>query len=180
MSFGLLFQRHHRHVVAWACRISGDFDLALDLAQDVFVKVLTHVHAFRSDARFTTWLYTVTRNCYRDHLKARAARPREVGGEALEAVEPFALNAALDRLDALQTRGLISRLVSDARLDPTEKRVLVMHYRDDMPLAAITAGLALKNASGAKGPIVSATRKLRAAAARWTRRQQVRLRADAA
>ena len=167
-SFGLLFERHHKHVVSWACRIGGDLDLARDLAQEVFIKVFSRVAAFRAESRFTTWLYTVTRNCVRDHVKARSVRPVEVGGEAL--LESLAIpgNEVVARLEAEEARRLVRRLVRDARLDPVEQRVFVMHYRDEMSLTAIGATLGLANASGAKAPIVSATRKLRAAAARWS------------
>lgn len=173
VSFGLLFERHHRHVVAWACRISGNYELALDLAQDVFVKVFTRLHAFRADSRFTTWLYSVTRNCFRDYAKARAARPREVGGEALLMVAPVTTtNAAVAELEAQSARRLVTHLIRDARLDDVELRAFAMHYCDDIPLSEITAALGLTNASGAKRPIMSARRKLRAAAARRSRREQ--------
>ena len=175
VSFGLLFERHHRHVVAWACRISGNYELALDLAQDVFVKVFTRLEAFRADSRFTTWLYSVTRNCFRDYVKARAARPREVGGESLMTVAPVTTNAAVAELEAQSARRLVTSLVRDARLDDLELRAFAMHYRDDMPLSEITAALGLTNTSGAKAPIVSARRKLRAAAIRWSRHEQTEL-----
>ena len=167
-SFGLLFERHHKHVVSWACRMSGDFDLARDLAQDVFLKVFKRVAAFRAESRFTTWLYTVTRNCVRDHVKARAIRPREVGGEALVESVAIASNDVVAQLEMEDARRLVRRLVHDAGLDAVEQRVLVLHYCDGMSLTAIGATLGLVNASGAKAPIVSATRKLRTAAARWS------------
>jgi RNA polymerase sigma factor (sigma-70 family) len=175
-AFGLLFERHHRHVVAWTCRLSGNYELALDLAQEVWVKVFTRLDAFRGESRFSTWLYAVTRNCFRDYIKALAARPREVGGSALSTVDPITENDAVPRLEAQSARKLVGRLIEDARLDETERRAFAMHYGDDMPLAAITVALGLGNVSGAKAPIVSARRKLRAAAERWVRRQQARSR----
>lgn len=175
ISFGLLFERHYRHVVAWICRITRDLDLSLDLAQDVFVKLFTRLDAFRAESRFTTWLYTVSRNCFHDYLKARAARPREVGGEALLTVAPVASNDAVARLEKEQTRRLVGALLRDACLDDIERCAILMHYRDDMPLAVITATLGLANTSGAKAPIVSAKRKLRVAAERWTRRHEGRI-----
>jgi RNA polymerase sigma-70 factor (ECF subfamily) len=180
VSFGELFERRHRHVVAWACRISGDFELARDLAQDVFVKVFTRLDAFRADSRFTTWLYTVTRNCFLDYVKARAARPREVGDAALLTAGPVTGNDGVAELEAQGARRLVLRLMRDAHLDETEMRAIAMHYRDDQPLDAITAALGLTNASGAKAPIVSAKRKLRAAAARWARREEAQAHAGAA
>jgi RNA polymerase sigma-70 factor (ECF subfamily) len=181
VSFGTLFERYQRHVVAWACRISGNnYDLGRDLAQDVWIKAFRRIDAFRASSRFTTWLYTVTRNCFRDYVKARAARPREVDEAAIEAAPPVVANAGVAAIEARGTRALVGRLVHEARLDDLEKRVLSMHYRDEMPLDAITSELGLTNASGAKAQVVSAKRKLRSAATRWTRRVQAQLTVPAA
>jgi RNA polymerase sigma factor (sigma-70 family) len=168
VSFGLLFDRHHRRVVAWACRLSGNYDLARDLAQEVFIKALTRIAAFRGDSRFTTWLYTVTRNTYRDYQKTCARRPRESGGETLKH-EPVTENDALASLEAQHTSALVRRLMRDARLDRMEARAFQLHYAADMPLDTITARLGLKNRSGARAHIVSAKRKLRRSRERWAR-----------
>jgi RNA polymerase sigma-70 factor, ECF subfamily len=159
-SFGMLFDRHYRHVVAWACRMSGSYDLARDLAQDVFVKVLTRIDAFRGDSRFTTWLYIVTRNTYRDYVKACAAVPRDSGSDLIEE-GPVTENEAIATLDAEQAASLVRRLMRDARLDPIEARAFRLHYAAEMPLEAVTARLGLTNPSGARAHIVSAKRKLR-------------------
>ena len=168
VSFGVLFDRHHRRVVAWACRLSGNYDLARDLAQEVFIKALTRIGAFRGDSRFTTWLYTVTRNTYRDYEKARARRPRETGTDTLKH-EPMTENDALAALEAQHASDLLRRLMRDARLDRTEARAFRLHYGGDVPLQTITARLGLKNRSGARAHIVSARRKLRRSRERWER-----------
>jgi RNA polymerase sigma-70 factor, ECF subfamily len=167
-SFGLLFDRYHRHVVAWACRMSGNYDLARDLAQDVFVKVLTRIDGFRGDSRFTTWLYTVTRNTHRDYVKARSSRPRE-DGHVLVEHGPVTQNDALATLQTEYAATLVRQLMRDARLDPIEARAFCLHYAGDMPLEAVTARLGLTNSSGARARIVSAKRKLRRSAERWER-----------
>jgi RNA polymerase sigma-70 factor, ECF subfamily len=165
-----LFDRYHRHVVAWACRMSGgNYELAKDLAQDVFIKAWSAWDRFRGDAQFSTWLYTITRNCYRDHLKARAARPQEVDDRALTTDPPVVENDAIAALEAQHAAALVRRLMRDARLDPIEARAFLLHYGDDVPLRDVTSRLGLTNPSGARAQIVSATRKLRRSAERWER-----------
>jgi RNA polymerase sigma-70 factor (ECF subfamily) len=164
---GSLFERHHRPVVAWACRITGSYELALDIAQDVFVKALTGIGRFRGAARVTTWLYSITRNCCRDHLKARACRPREVDDRVLLTAPPLVENDAIRSLEAQQAARLVRRLMRDAKLQATEARVFMWHHGYDLPLQAVTARLGLANRSGARASLVSATRKLRRATARW-------------
>jgi RNA polymerase sigma-70 factor (ECF subfamily) len=78
-----LFRRHRARVVAWCYRLTGDRDLAPDLAQEVFVKAYSGLHTFRRDSKFTTWLYSIARNRCRDEMRARAARRREAPEDAM-------------------------------------------------------------------------------------------------
>ena len=160
-----LFRRHRARVITWCYRLSGDRNLAADLAHDVFVKAFSSIDLFRRDSKFTTWLYVIARNRCRDEQRARAARPREEPEDAV-VDEPTDVNDALAALDARDARHVL-RMVMDDVLDETEKRVMTLHYGHDMRLDAITAALGLTNASGAKAYIVSAKRKLNAAVKQW-------------
>ena len=163
-----LFRRHQSRVVAWCYRLTGDRTQAADLAQEVFTKAYASLDAFRSDSKFTTWLYVITRNRWRDELRARLARPRETSEASIDEVEPTGENEALAALEARDARAIVRRLMADV-LDETEQRVMTLHYGHEMRLDAITATLGLTNASGAKAYIVSAKRKLNAAVKRWKR-----------
>ena len=66
------------------CRRSGlGADDAADLVQDVFGSLNTHIQSFRSDRQgdtFRGWLWTITRNKIRDHVRVHAGRPQAAGG----------------------------------------------------------------------------------------------------
>ena len=160
-----LFRRHRARVVAWCYRLTGDRDLAADLAQDVFVKAYSSLHTFRRDSKFTTWLYSIARNRCRDEARVRAARRRGAPDDATIEL-PSELNEALAALDARDARNVVHTLMDDV-LDERERRVMTLHYGHDMRLDAITTALGLTNTSGAKAYIVSARRKLNAAVKRW-------------
>jgi RNA polymerase sigma-70 factor (ECF subfamily) len=165
--FAALFEAYQGHVVAWACRITGSYELARDLAQDVFVKAWSGMEAFRGDSQFTTWLYTITRNRCHDYMRGRAVRPREVDDRVLTTTGPTVDNDAVAWLERQHAARLVRRLMADARLDRLEARAFTLHYGYDVPLRVVTARLALTNTSGARARLVSATRKLRRSAARW-------------
>jgi RNA polymerase sigma-70 factor (ECF subfamily) len=165
-----VFRRHHARVVAWCFRMTSHRTEAIDLAQDVFLKAWTNLHAFRGDSKFTSWLYVIARNRCHDALRAREARSREVPESEYSSVAAFTGNDALATLIADDARLVVRRLMDDA-LDETEKRVMTLHFGHEMRLDAITAALGLTNASGAKAKIVSARRKLNAAVTKW--KQQV-------
>jgi RNA polymerase sigma-70 factor (ECF subfamily) len=162
-----LFRRHQTRVVAWCVRFTGDRNHAVDLAQDVFARAFASLDSFRSQSKFTTWLYVVARNKWRDELRSRQVRPREAPEDAMAEAEPATANEAIAALDARDARALVRRMMDDV-LDETEKRVMTLHYGHEIRLDAITAALGLTNASGAKAYIVSARRKLKAAMHKWT------------
>jgi RNA polymerase sigma-70 factor (ECF subfamily) len=164
-----LCSRHYRRVSLWCLRYTGDRDSALDLAQDVFVTVVRKLHTFQGESRFTTWLFTLTRNhC----LNALHARSRE---QQPDDDDPD-FRALLDHSPSPQAAAETADLARRARailtesLDEREQTVFLLHFVEDMPLDSITRLLGLTNASGAKAYIVSARRKLNIAVRRWRAR----------
>src|SRR5512137_1291743 len=74
----LLFQRHHARVASWCYHITGDTNSAVDLAQEVFIKAFQGVRSFRRGSKFTTWLYSITRNHCLDELRSRKRHIQEL------------------------------------------------------------------------------------------------------
>ena len=68
-AFACLFEAHRDKVYSIALRFAGDPATARDIAQDVFVKLLTRIQEYHGGARFETWLYRVTVNACLDHQK---------------------------------------------------------------------------------------------------------------
>ena len=161
-----LFGRYHRRVGLWCLRMTGDRNSAADLAQEILVKAYQALDLYRGDARFSTWLYSITRNHCINDVRRRAARPENTAqpiDEDLPAQERFELKMEREE-QVRQMRKLLQE-----HLDETEHRVMVLHYSEEMSLDAITRLLGLSNASGAKAYVVSARRKLKAALDRRTR-----------
>ena len=68
-AFHELVERHHRFVLTCICRTVSDRYLAEDIAQDVWLKVYRSIHTYRGEAKFTTWLYRLTRNQLIDSIR---------------------------------------------------------------------------------------------------------------
>ncbi|MEO1583602.1 MAG: RNA polymerase sigma factor [Planctomycetota bacterium] len=49
---------------AYLLRLSGRPDIAEDIAQEAFVRVLTNLHRFDDRYRFSTWLFTIAKRLY--------------------------------------------------------------------------------------------------------------------
>src|SRR6202043_4291929 len=48
-----------------------DLALADDLAQEAFIRAYKNLRAFRGEARFSTWLYRIAYNCFRENARKR-------------------------------------------------------------------------------------------------------------
>lgn len=68
-AFHELVERHRHFVLTCICRTVSDRYLAEDIAQDVWLKVYRSLHTYRGEAKFTTWLYRLTRNQLIDSIR---------------------------------------------------------------------------------------------------------------
>ncbi|HEY7336122.1 MAG TPA: sigma-70 family RNA polymerase sigma factor [Bryobacteraceae bacterium] len=127
-AFACLFEQHRDKVYSIALRFSGDPATALDLAQDVFVKLLTRIQDFRRGARFETWLYRVVVNACLDHQK-RKRRFLPFLEEALDSVLPAGETALSDLLRE-EAQDYVREAV--AKLPPRHRMVVVLRYTEDL------------------------------------------------
>ncbi len=154
-----LFRRYHSRVAVWCLRFTGDRELAGDLAQDIFLKAYRNLQSFRGDSKFSTWLYSVTRNhCFNEN-KAKASRPEESLDAVTQQIADGDRESILTILQKEESLESVRALMREA-LDETERNVMVLHFSQEMTLDAITKLLGLSNTSGAKAYLVSAKRKL--------------------
>jgi RNA polymerase sigma-70 factor (ECF subfamily) len=114
-ALSVLFRRHRDQVHALCARLTDD-EAAGDLLQETFMRVWRYRGSLAGTARFSTWLYTVTRNVCLDHLR-RTARDNELRANFAthEITTPryFDSSSAAERRDAV--REAMSCLPTKAR-----------------------------------------------------------------
>jgi len=101
-AFEEIFARHHRKVIHFAYRMTGDHARAEEAAQEIFLRVARAAFTYQPTAKFTTWLYTIARrttlNFLRDEKEEGEKVPIPPGEEgedgmpALKLAGPGALN----------------------------------------------------------------------------------------
>jgi RNA polymerase sigma-70 factor, ECF subfamily len=74
--FEALVRRYQARVVAHVSRMVGSRDDALDLTQEIFLKVFGALDRYNPEFKFSTWLFRIAGNAAIDHLRKR--RPRTV------------------------------------------------------------------------------------------------------
>ena len=65
--------RNHQSPVRGLLRQLTRNDLALadDLAQETFLRAYKNIRSFRGEAKFSTWLYRIAYNCFREEARKR-------------------------------------------------------------------------------------------------------------
>ena len=116
MSFEDIYERHHASLFRYLHRFTGDADLAADLTQDAFARLLRS-RVPEDDAR--AWLFRVGGNLARDDHRARVRRARLLGKEAARG----AIDGAEEATRAARIRRVRDAL---ARLDERDRRMLLM------------------------------------------------------
>src|SRR4030095_9249648 len=73
-AFEELMRRYQRPIASYVYRMVGDYDAALDLTQEVFIKVYNSLSRYRSEFKFSTWIYKIAHNTAIDHLRRHTVR----------------------------------------------------------------------------------------------------------
>ena len=156
-----LYARYKRRVYVWCHGYCHDPDEAVDLAQEIFIKVFTRIGAFDGRSRFSTWVYAVARNHCLGQLSRRGAKWRQRLA-SLDGVDVEDQRCA-EELRSAELQGSLERLLARARdrMAADELEAFVLHYRDGLTVKEITRLLGCTNASGARTLIQNARRKFR-------------------
>jgi RNA polymerase sigma-70 factor (ECF subfamily) len=71
-AFGELVRRHQSPVRGLLRQLTRtDLELAEDLAQETFIRAYKNIRSFRGEAKFSTWLYRIAYNVFRDDARKR-------------------------------------------------------------------------------------------------------------
>ena len=99
-AFEQLVREYQADVYRFAWHLTRDRELAADVTQDAFLRAFRFLDGFRGDRKFGSWLFSITRNCAMDSLRARRFPlvhdgDREVEGSVSDATSHAVLDEAL-------------------------------------------------------------------------------------
>ena len=123
----ILFERHHVMLYNFFLRLSGRPGPSEDLVQEVFVRILKYRRTYRSESRFTVWMFQIARNAHADYLrKLKPEVPLEDQFEEPAGAEPPPAERLAAEVDAALLRQALDRL-------PLRKReILLLSRYEDM------------------------------------------------
>ena len=74
-AFRLLIEAHQSRVIGTVAKMLGDATDSEDNAQQVFIRVWKSAGRYQPTAKFTTWLFKITRNLVFNELRRRKRHP---------------------------------------------------------------------------------------------------------
>ncbi|HKK28682.1 MAG TPA: sigma-70 family RNA polymerase sigma factor [Gemmatimonadota bacterium] len=140
------FAEHHRALVRYAYRLTGDRDRAEDVAQEAFARLLEH--AVPED-KVRSWLFRVALNVVRDEARTRGRRTRLLEESAVGPAPPETPDAALERRERVAAvRRALDRLAERDRtmLLMRERGYAYAEIAEEVDVAASSVGTLLARA----------------------------------
>lgn len=86
-AFSELFRRYYERLRAFAWRIVFDSQAAEDIVQETFIRTARQMHTLRDGRAFEGWLFRITANLSRDHLRSRVSHEKKIAAAAMESPE---------------------------------------------------------------------------------------------
>ena len=73
----VLFDRYSSRIYNFAYRFLRNNEAAEDATQEVFMKMMNRANQFNGEAKLSTWLFSITANLCRDHLRKADNKSKE-------------------------------------------------------------------------------------------------------
>ena len=116
-AFRELVRRYERPVFSLIFRMVRDREMAEDLAQDTFIKVLNNIDRYRPEFKLSSWLFKIANNVTIDHLRKRQLATVSLDGSPHAQTAAEAQATSLDvesrgesALEAMESRELGSAI----------------------------------------------------------------------
>jgi len=146
-----LLRRYQRPVFSLIYRMVRDRELAEDLAQETFVKVLNALDRYRPEYKFSSWVFKIANNASIDHLRRKeldtlsleggpdATTPERVEATALQLGDQA--ESPLDELEARELGSTIEKAIG--RLRPEYRSCIILRHVEGRPYDEIAGILDL-------------------------------------
>ena len=139
---GRLIQAHQASVYAYILRLSGRPELAEDVVQDAFVRVLTNLDRFDPRFRFSTWLFTIAKRLY---VNACQKHKPVYNTETVDAWRSDGDDEPSSPVSATEEQTLHQAALAAALAELTveQREVIVLFHQQDWPISMIAEYLSI-------------------------------------
>ena len=136
-----LIETYQHRLLRYLLFLTGKREVAEDLFQETWMRVLLRGAQYNGKARFDTWLFTIARNLVIDLSRKRQMASLDEMSEAGEDERPF--EVAIDGPSPLQQfatredRAEVAEVL--LKLEPNYREVLMLRFHEEMSLEEIAS-----------------------------------------
>jgi len=125
-AFAVLVDRYKNLVFTLSLKMLQSREEAEEVAQDVFIKVYKSLEKFKTESKFSTWLYRITYNSCIDTLRSKKRNASLFSLNDFEEDEVVSLINVLDTIEERERKQMIQKCLS--LLPPEESFLLNLYY----------------------------------------------------
>ncbi len=145
LAFERLVELHQRAVIGTVAKMLGNPSEAEDIAQQVFIRVWKSASRYEAQAKFTTWLFTITRNLVFNEVRRRQRKPTVSVDEREESthrtVEDTQASAPDDEMLHAELEEAVDRAIQS--LPEKQRMAVILRRYEEMPYEDIAKVLSM-------------------------------------
>ncbi len=144
-AFERLVEIHQRAVIGTVAKMLGNPSEAEDIAQQVFIRIWKSASRYEPQAKFTTWLFTITRNLVFNEVRRRQRKPTVSVDEREESthrtVEDFQAVSPDNEMLHSELEAAVDRAIQS--LPEKQRLAVILRRYEEMPYEEIAVVLAM-------------------------------------
>jgi RNA polymerase sigma-70 factor (ECF subfamily) len=134
-----LIELYQHRLLRYLLFLTGKREVAEDLFQETWMRVLLRGSQYNGKARFDTWLFTIARNLVIDLSRKRTMASLDEMSEGGEDERPFEIAMSgpspLEQFQSREDCAEVSEVL--LKLEPTYREVLVLRFYEELSLEEI-------------------------------------------
>ena len=136
IAFEELYGRHKGPIYRYLLRQCGNREVAEDLFQEVWTRIIKARESYRAIAQFNTYLYRVAHNCVIDNARKRKVRPGDQNWDSIDDHPPVATGKTPEEESALEEIAAQLRVALDS-LSDEQREAFLLHQESGLTLEQI-------------------------------------------
>lgn len=135
-AFAVLVDRYKNFVFTLSIKMLQNREEAEEVAQDVFIKVYRSLQKFKTESKFSTWLYRITYNTCLDRMRSKKRNTPVFSFDHFAEDEAISLICVLDTIEERERKQMIQKCLD--LLPAEDSFLLTLYYFQENSLKEIS------------------------------------------
>jgi RNA polymerase sigma-70 factor (ECF subfamily) len=136
-----LIETYQHRLMRYLMFLTGKREVAEDLFQETWIRVLRRGSQYNGQARFDTWIFTIARNLVIDLSRKRTMASLDEMREGGDDERPFEIiedgPSPLEQFQGRENAAEVAKVI--LTLDPSYREVLTLRFHEELSLEEIAA-----------------------------------------